>query len=279
MFQTQTSALSLRGADIRGCEVLLTKNQAEFAKVQENEVNNAKLMREVQSVMKRMHFNIARLVIVDPKEIMKPNPVEASHLEVPKTIGLQSIVPPITQAQAGTTSMGPPLPISKEEMKKRFAPSPIVVSDLNVKIPQSGPRQTSSRDTVLSKDKTQQAIKTWEDTAQSSKQPQIVKRKTPEGRTDLVQEIDRDTMMFPEYNLKEYYWIEKDELKRLESPCSKGIREERLERGRGSIHYTNFNPIKRLIPKMHRSFSYINNNSNTSSLIVYRVVSLIKTKK
>ncbi|MFS7985553.1 hypothetical protein Hanom_Chr11g00999751 [Helianthus anomalus] len=56
--------------------------------------------------MKRFHFNIARLAKIDPKEIMKPIPVEYSHLEVPKPIRLQSINPPITQA--GTTSMGPP---------------------------------------------------------------------------------------------------------------------------------------------------------------------------
>ncbi|MFS8034288.1 hypothetical protein Hanom_Chr17g01579401 [Helianthus anomalus] len=132
-------------------------------------------------------------------------------------------------------------------MMKRYATLPVVISYLNVKIPRSSPRQTSSGDTVLSKDITLQAIKRWEDTATSSKQPHIIKRKTPKGGTVLVQEINRDAMMFPEYNLKEYYWTEKDELKRLERPISKGIREERLERGRGSIHYANFNPIKRVV--------------------------------
>ncbi|MFS7913035.1 hypothetical protein Hanom_Chr02g00136901 [Helianthus anomalus] len=141
---------------------------------------------------------------------MKPIPVEASHLEVPKPIQQQPIVPPITQA--GTTLMGPPPAFSKEEMLKRLASSPLFISNLNIKVPLSCPKQTSSRDTAFTKDITQQAMKDWEDTAHSSRQPQIVKRKTPEAQTVMVQEIDRDVMILPEHNLKEYYWTEEDKL-------------------------------------------------------------------
>ncbi|MFS7891918.1 hypothetical protein Hanom_Chr00s000413g01643471 [Helianthus anomalus] len=69
--------------------------------------------------MKRMHYNIARLAKLEPKEIMKPIPVEASYLEIPKRIPQQPSVTPITEAE--TTVMGPPPVVSKEEMVKKVS--------------------------------------------------------------------------------------------------------------------------------------------------------------
>ncbi|MFS7962166.1 hypothetical protein Hanom_Chr08g00723461 [Helianthus anomalus] len=62
----------------------------------------------------------------------------------------------------------------------------------------------------------------------------------------MVQEIDKVVMIFPEYNLVEYCWIEEDVLEKPPSPYRRGIWEERIERGELSIHYTNPNPIKRI---------------------------------
>ncbi|MFS7987709.1 hypothetical protein Hanom_Chr11g01026091 [Helianthus anomalus] len=194
--------------------------------------------------MKRMHFNIARLAKIESKEIMKPIPVEASHPEIPKPIRQQPIVTSITEA--GTTVMCPPPPISKQEMVKRLASSsPLVISDLNIKIPQTSPKPTSAGDTVISTRINQQDMKNWEEEANSSRQPQIVKRKISETSTVMVQEIDRDVMIFPEYNLMEYYWTKEEVLEKPPSPYRRGIWEERLERGEMSIHYTNPNPIKK----------------------------------
>ncbi|MFS7946855.1 hypothetical protein Hanom_Chr06g00541271 [Helianthus anomalus] len=125
-------------------------NKEDFAKVQEKETRNAQLMGDVQSLMKRMHYNISRLVNVDAKELMILIPKEASHLEIPKIIRHQPSVIPASQTE--TTSMGPPPPISKEEIMKMYEASPKIISDLNVDFPQSGSRPTTSRDTVFSQD-------------------------------------------------------------------------------------------------------------------------------
>ncbi|MFS7955374.1 hypothetical protein Hanom_Chr07g00641891 [Helianthus anomalus] len=83
-------------------------------------------------------------------------------------------------------------------MVKRLASSsPLVISNLNIKIPQSGPKQTSSGETVRSKHITQQAMKNWEQEAHSSRQPQIVMRKISKTQTVMVQEIDSVT--FPKF--------------------------------------------------------------------------------
>ncbi|MFS7936162.1 hypothetical protein Hanom_Chr05g00412191 [Helianthus anomalus] len=79
------------------------------------------------------------------------------------------------------------------------------------------------------------------------KRPKIVQQKTLEGNTILVQEIDKDVMMFPEQNLREYYWSAEDRLDRPPSPISRDWRLERLERGLESIHKTFDNPVVRVL--------------------------------
>ncbi|MFS7978535.1 hypothetical protein Hanom_Chr10g00916601 [Helianthus anomalus] len=101
------------------------------------------------SLMKRMHFSIARLAKLNPKEIMKAIPVEQSHQEIPKSTPQQSSATPITEAK--TTVMGPPPDIPKDEMLKRLATSiPQVITNLKLKTSQTGPKPTSSDDTAIS---------------------------------------------------------------------------------------------------------------------------------
>ncbi|MFS7934705.1 hypothetical protein Hanom_Chr05g00394861 [Helianthus anomalus] len=144
--------------------------------------------------------------------------------------------------------MGPPYAVSKEEMVKRFESIPKVISDLNIVVPQTKSRQTTSGDTISSQYLTLQEKRKWSDSAtSSSKKPRIVQKKTPEGNTILVQEIDKDVMMFPEHNLKEYYWSAEDKLDRPLSPISRDWKEERLERGLKSIHIALDNPVVRVL--------------------------------
>ncbi|MFS7968590.1 hypothetical protein Hanom_Chr09g00799361 [Helianthus anomalus] len=160
---------------IKEWAALQEKNRTEFAEIQESVADNTKLVGEVQSLMKRMHFNVARLAKLDPKDIMKALPVEQSHQELPKSTPQQSTAIPITEAR--TTVMGPPAVVPEEEMLKRLASSmPLVISNLNLKTSQTGPKPTSSGDTIISTRINQQAMKEWEDEA-DSRQPQIVKRK------------------------------------------------------------------------------------------------------
>ncbi|MFS7949523.1 hypothetical protein Hanom_Chr06g00572571 [Helianthus anomalus] len=161
---------------------LQEKNQTEFAEIHESVANNTKLVEEVQSLMKTMHFNIARLAKLETKEIMKALPVEQSHQELPKSTPQQSTAIPI--AEAGTTVMGPPLAVPKEEMLKRLASfMPLVISNLNLKTSQTGPKPTLFGDTVISTRINQQAMKDWEEEA-DSRQAQIVKRKISETQSN-----------------------------------------------------------------------------------------------
>ncbi|MFS7969017.1 hypothetical protein Hanom_Chr09g00804241 [Helianthus anomalus] len=89
---------------------------AKFARVHEEETKNAQLMRDVISLMKRMHYNVARLAHVDIQELTIPIPKEASQLEVPKIIRKQPSATPTSQT--GPSSMGPPPSVSKEDMLK-----------------------------------------------------------------------------------------------------------------------------------------------------------------
>ncbi|MFS7938435.1 hypothetical protein Hanom_Chr05g00439681 [Helianthus anomalus] len=74
-----------------------------------------------------------------------------------------------------------------------------------------------------------------------------MQKKTPEGKTIFVQEIDKDVMMYPEHHLREFYWSAEDKLDRPLSPISRGWREERLEREIKSIHKTLDNPVERVL--------------------------------
>ncbi|MFS8001826.1 hypothetical protein Hanom_Chr13g01194891 [Helianthus anomalus] len=149
--------------------------------------------------MKRIHFNISRLAKLDPKEIMKATPVEQSHQEIPKSTPQQSSATPITKA--GTTVMGPPPNVSKNEMLKRLAVAkPQVIQNLKLLTSQTVPKLTSSDDTAISKLMNLQTMNEWEQEA-DSKKPQIVKRKISETQSVMVREIERDIIIFLEYNL------------------------------------------------------------------------------
>ncbi|MFS7976780.1 hypothetical protein Hanom_Chr10g00896401 [Helianthus anomalus] len=136
-------------------------NQTEFVEVQKNIANNSNLVGEVYHLMKRMHFNIARLAKLDPKGIMKAIPVEQSHQEIPKSTPQQSSATLITKA--GTTVMGPPPNISKDEMLKRLAISkPQGLTNLKFITSQIVPKPTSSNDTPISKLMNLQTMNEWE---------------------------------------------------------------------------------------------------------------------
>ncbi|MFS7969018.1 hypothetical protein Hanom_Chr09g00804251 [Helianthus anomalus] len=91
-------------------------------------------------------------------------------------------------------------------------------------------------------------MRKWADSAtSSSKKPKIVQKKTTEGNTIFVQEIDKDVMMFPKHHLKEFYWSAEDKLDRPLSPMSRDWKEERLERGENNIHKALDNPVKRVL--------------------------------
>ncbi|MFS7912198.1 hypothetical protein Hanom_Chr02g00127091 [Helianthus anomalus] len=221
------------------------KAQTEFTKVQKSITSNSNLVGEVQHLMNRMHYNISRLAKVDPKEIMKAIPIEGSHQEIPKSTPQQSSATPINEAR--TTVMGPPPNVSKDEMLKRLATSkPQVVTNLKLITSQTVPKPTSSGDIAISKLMNLQIMNEWEQEADSRK-PQIVKRKIFETQYVMVREIDKDIMIFPEYNLVKYYWSKEDVPERPPTPYSMAIRAERLERGPRSIHCINENPVKRIM--------------------------------
>ncbi|MFS7946219.1 hypothetical protein Hanom_Chr06g00533421 [Helianthus anomalus] len=87
------------GKLVKEWAALKEHNKVEFAKVQEEETRNAQLMGDVQPLMKRMHYNVARLAQVDIHEIMTPIPKEASHLKIPKSIRQQPSVTPASQLE------------------------------------------------------------------------------------------------------------------------------------------------------------------------------------
>ncbi|MFS7989590.1 hypothetical protein Hanom_Chr11g01048731 [Helianthus anomalus] len=95
-------------------------------------------MSDVQSLMKRMHYDVSRLAKVDICELTTPIPREASHLEVPKIIRQQPTATP--SSKIGPSSMGPPPPVSKEDILKRYESAPKVIADLDIVTPQKQPR-------------------------------------------------------------------------------------------------------------------------------------------
>ncbi|MFS8023431.1 hypothetical protein Hanom_Chr16g01451381 [Helianthus anomalus] len=152
------------------------KVQTEFTKVQKSITSNSNQVKEVQQLVKKMQFYIARLAKVDPKEIMKEIQVESSHQEVQKSTPQQSSATPITKAR--TTMMGPPPNVLKDEMRKRLATSkPQVITNVKLITSQTVPKPTISNDSAMSKVMNLQTIKEWEQEANSRK-PQIVKRKS-----------------------------------------------------------------------------------------------------
>ncbi|MFS7955832.1 hypothetical protein Hanom_Chr07g00647321 [Helianthus anomalus] len=133
--------------------------------------------------------------------------------------------------------MGPPSPVSKEEILKTYETTPTVIVDLNIVAPKTQPRKTTSGETIFSENLNLQESRKWEDSAtSSSKRPRIVQKKTFEWKTIFVQEIDKDVTMFPEHHLKEFYWSAEDKLDRPLSTMSRDRRDERLEWGDKSIH-------------------------------------------
>ncbi|MFS7930040.1 hypothetical protein Hanom_Chr04g00339481 [Helianthus anomalus] len=131
-------------------DAMQMRAQTEFTKVQKSIASYSNLVGEVQQLMKKMQFNITRLAKVDPKEFMKEIPVKGSHQEIPKSTPQQSSATPITKA--GTTMMGPPPNVSKDEMLKRLATSkPQVVTYLKLITSQTVPKPTSSNETAMSK--------------------------------------------------------------------------------------------------------------------------------
>ncbi|MFS8005174.1 hypothetical protein Hanom_Chr13g01234291 [Helianthus anomalus] len=135
--------------------------------------------------------------------------------------------------------MGPPPPVSRSEMLKN------IVSQKDKQ--QTQPRRTSSEETTFSESLSVAEKTKWHDSTTSSKRPKIVQIKDSEGKTILVQEIEKDVMMFLEYHLKEFYWSKEDKLDRPLSPISRDWRQERLERGERSVHKALANPIVRLL--------------------------------
>ncbi|MFS7904101.1 hypothetical protein Hanom_Chr01g00032031 [Helianthus anomalus] len=199
-------------------------NRAEFAKVHEEEMKNTQLMSDVQSLMKRMHYNVSSVAKVDIHELKNPIPREASQLEVPKIIR-----PHQQQKNATSSSQSEPTPVSKEEILRRYETTPIVIADLNIVSPQTQPRKNTSGETVFSENLNLSEKIKWEDSAtSSSKRPKIVQRKDSEGKTIMVQEIEKD-------------------LDRPLSLVSRDWRGEGLERGAKSIHRALENPIERVI--------------------------------
>ncbi|MFS7919743.1 hypothetical protein Hanom_Chr03g00216261 [Helianthus anomalus] len=132
-------------------------------------------------------------------------------------------------------------------MLKRLATfMPQAISNLKLKTSQTGPKPTSSDDTAISKMMNLEAMNEWEEEA-DSRRLQIFKRKISETQTVMVREIDRDIMIFPEYNLVKYYWTKDDVPEEPPTPYRFAIREERLERGPRSVYYANVNPVKRIM--------------------------------
>ncbi|MFS7995461.1 hypothetical protein Hanom_Chr12g01118171 [Helianthus anomalus] len=127
-------------------------------------------MRDVQSLMKRMHYNVAGLAQVDIQELTVPIPKEASQLEVPKIIRKKPSATPASQT--GPSSMGPPLAVSKEDMLKRFESIPKVITNLNISTPQTQPRQTTSGETVFTQNLTLKEKRKWADSSTSSSKDQ-----------------------------------------------------------------------------------------------------------
>ncbi|KAJ0702587.1 hypothetical protein HanPI659440_Chr14g0541391 [Helianthus annuus] len=76
--------------------------------------------------------------------------------------------------------------------------------------------------------------------------PKIVQIRDSTGNVSLIQEIDREDMMFPEEKLKEFYWTKEDKLDRPQSPMSRDWSLERTERGDFYIHRVHPNPIVRI---------------------------------
>ncbi|MFS7927836.1 hypothetical protein Hanom_Chr04g00313841 [Helianthus anomalus] len=215
------------------------KAQNKFTKVQKSMASNSNQVKEVHQLMKKIQFNIARFAKVDPNEITKEIHVESSHQEAPKS---NPSATPFTKV--GTTMMGPPPNVPRDEMVKTLEiEKPQVIT--NLKLLASVPKPTVSNDSAISKFMNLETMNEWEQEGDSRKS-NIVKRKISKTKSFMVKEIARDVMIFTVYNLVKYYLTKEDEPSRTLSPVRLALREERIKRGSNSIHYKNENPVKRI---------------------------------
>ncbi|XP_022014070.1 shootin-1-like [Helianthus annuus] len=176
--------------------------QTELKKVHEEEKKNADLMNDVHSLMKRMHYNVARLAKINVQELMIAIPKEASTQEVPSA----RVTPPAQPKSAPQVSKTKPAPMGHSP--------PVPRSEI--------PRRTKSSLVIMPEEKKRR----WEESATSSKKPKLAPEKDSEGNfIGFVQIIDREDMMFPESKLMQYYWSEQDKPKRPLSPVSRSVSE------------------------------------------------------
>ncbi|MFS8034044.1 hypothetical protein Hanom_Chr17g01576591 [Helianthus anomalus] len=221
-------------------ELSAQKNQdkLEFQKMKKHEETNAQTLANVQILVKRLLYNVARLANVDIHELKTPIPQDEPTRES-KTPQQQFKQPEITQQKPPSQSEAS----SPQKQKQPMGPPPSMPKLLtgpptNIPKPDTSkvtmqravPVESSSMartgETEFSKQFNAKEKRRREDEVTSSKRPRTAIGEDLDGKLKEFTMLKGDlhTIMYPEEHLKHYYCNnQEDKLERPPSPVSRNI--------------------------------------------------------